>query len=99
MMVWKEIQKMVDRPMVICCVVCNSILSFTKDVFTVGGAEGSTSTYVNGGGYIHQITTLRTLVDENKVVFEGFPSTENRYVKRDSKSSIDALTFVTHFPI
>lgn len=76
--VWEEIQKLVERPSVICCSDCESVLSFTNDVFTVGGAEGSTSTYVNGGGYIHQITTLRSLVDENKVVFEGYPSTENR---------------------
>ncbi|KAG7349149.1 ATP-dependent protease La LON substrate-binding domain containing protein [Nitzschia inconspicua] len=77
--VWKEIQRMLERPSVIRCADCGLILSFTNDVFTVGGAEGSTSTYVNGGGYIHQITTLRKLIDENKVVFEGYPSTENSY--------------------
>ncbi|KAG7374691.1 ATP-dependent protease La LON substrate-binding domain containing protein [Nitzschia inconspicua] len=77
--VWKEIQRMLERPSVIRCADCGSTLSFTNDVFTVGGAEGSTSTYVNGGGYIHQITTLRKLIDENKVVFEGYPSTENSY--------------------
>jgi hypothetical protein len=79
LMIWKEIEKMTAKPLVICCNTCTSILSFTKDVFTVGGAEGSTSAYVNAAGYIHQITTLRDLIDENRVFFDGQPSTHNSY--------------------
>jgi hypothetical protein len=71
-------------------------MAFTNDVFTVGGAEGSTAAYVNGGGYIHQITTLRRLVDENKVVFEGFPSTENRCEKRKKLTKYGLHLNFTH---
>ena len=61
----------------ICCSVCEEKLATVKSVFTFGGAEGATSNYVNGGGYIHQITTLRQ-VETRKLYFQGPPSTENR---------------------
>jgi hypothetical protein len=48
------------------------------DALTVGGEEGSTAAYANGGGGNHQ-TTLQRLVHKNEVVIAGFPSTEHRY--------------------
>ena len=62
----------------ICCELCETNLTGVSNIFTVGGAEGTTSTYVNGHGFIHQITTLRN-VDESKLSFQGLPSTENSY--------------------
>ncbi|CAJ1934470.1 unnamed protein product [Cylindrotheca closterium] len=65
-----------NRPIV--CARCDQSLSTVKFVFTVQGAEGTTSAYVNDHGYIHQITTLR-LVDVQSVMLEGDPHTENSY--------------------
>ena len=62
----------------IVCARCDQSLSTVKSVFTVQGAEGTTSAYVNDHGYIHQITTLR-LVDVHSIVLEGVPHTENSY--------------------
>lgn len=65
-----------DSPIV--CARCDQALSTVQSVFTVQGAEGTTSAYVNELGYIHQITTLR-LVDVHSIVLEGAPHVENSY--------------------
>lgn len=62
----------------ICCSGCETRLSSVESVFTVGGAEGATSAYVNDYGYIHQITTLRQ-VETEEILLNGPPSTENSY--------------------
>uniref|UniRef100_A0A7S4APY0 CULT domain-containing protein n=1 Tax=Pseudo-nitzschia australis TaxID=44445 RepID=A0A7S4APY0_9STRA len=78
--IWKNIRKWTAENTQgrICCDLCETSFTTVSDIFTVGGAEGTTSTYVNGQGFIHQITTLRN-VDENKLIFQGAPSTENSY--------------------
>jgi hypothetical protein len=77
--IWEAVQKLTATPGYICCSQCGTSFTSVKNVFTVGGAEGSTSTYVNDNGYIHQITTLRA-VNERKLFFQGRPSTVNRCV-------------------
>mmetsp|Transcript_34576 Transcript_34576/g.83847 ORF Transcript_34576/g.83847 Transcript_34576/m.83847 type:complete len:309 (-) Transcript_34576:1070-1996(-) len=62
----------------IVCARCDQSLSTVQNVFTVQGAEGTTSAYVNDHGYIHQITTLRH-VDVQSIVLEGVPHEENSY--------------------
>jgi cereblon len=75
---WKTIQRLTSGPRHICCAFCKVRLCEVTNVFTVVGAEGATSTYVNDLGYVHQITTLRT-VNTRKISFEGSPSTHNSY--------------------
>jgi len=74
----KAVQKLTAEPDFICCSLCRSRFTSVTNVFTVGGAEGSTSTYVNDHGYIHQITTLRS-VNTRRIAFEGRPCTHNSY--------------------
>lgn len=76
----KRLEELSIRESNICCSSCEAEFTKVKSVFAVGGAEGATSNYVNDGGYIHQITTLRD-VDTRKLFFEGPPSTQNRYVR------------------
>ena len=78
--IWKAVKILTaqNAQNYICCALCDTSFTAVSDVFTVGGAEGTTSTYVNGHGFIHQITTLRN-VDRKKIVFQGYPSTENSY--------------------
>jgi hypothetical protein len=73
----RTVEKLSKQESFICCAQCNSRFTKVTDIFTVGGADGTTATYVNNYGTIHQITTLRS-IDEGKVVFEGRPSTDNR---------------------
>eukprot|EP00980_Cylindrotheca_fusiformis_P006323 scaffold1356_cov123-Cylindrotheca_fusiformis.AAC.4 len=73
-----KVKELESRERRICCSRCKSRLSSVENVFTVGGAEGATSAYVNDHGYIHQITTLRQ-VDEEEIFLHGPPSTENSY--------------------
>jgi hypothetical protein len=60
------------------CTHCGMPLGLVRDVFSFDGAEGATSNYVNDYGYIHQVTTLRTVMDPTCLHFEGRPSTDNR---------------------
>ncbi|MGK3740109.1 MAG: hypothetical protein ACI90V_006957 [Bacillariaceae sp.] len=80
--IWKAIKRLTDTNTnghsFITCNICEIPFTTVSDVFTVGGAEGTTSTYVNRSGFIHQITTLRN-VDTHKISFQGNPSIENRY--------------------
>lgn len=73
-----KVEDLASRESHICCSRCETRLSSVESVFTVGGAEGATSAYVNDHGYIHQITTLRE-VDAEKILLFGPPSTENSY--------------------
>ena len=78
--IWEAVKRLTrnNGRSFVCCNRCDTQFTTVSDVFTVGGADGNTATYVNGQGYIHQITTLRN-VDTQKIVFQGYPSTENRY--------------------
>ena len=64
---------------VLCCQGCHVRLARVDNVFTVGGADGTTGNYVNEHGFIHQVLTLRR-VRESKLFCAGRASTENRYV-------------------
>jgi hypothetical protein len=75
----KAVNQLSEKESFVCCSHCNSPFTKVMDIFTVGGAEGTTATYVNNHGCIHQITTLRS-IDERRVTFQGSPSTDNRYV-------------------
>jgi cereblon len=86
--IYRRVKELSVRESNICCSSCKAKFTRVKSVFTVGGAEGATSNYVNEGGYIHQITTLRE-VDTRKLYFQGPPSTQNRYVKLTSISFDD----------
>ena len=78
--VWKAIEKLTSTQSELCCGLCGKPLAFVSEIFCVGGAEGTTAAYVNGHGFIHQITTLRNVLNDNNVVsFRDFPSTENSY--------------------
>jgi cereblon len=76
--VLRGLRKLTGRERPVVCVNCNARLTTSGQVFTVEGAEGTTSTYVNDHGAIHQIMTLRE-VDENKIGFQGRASVENTY--------------------
>jgi len=81
--IWKTMKKWIEtnqhgQSVFLTCHVCATLLTSVSEVFTVAGAEGMTSSYVNTAGFIHQITTLRT-VDTNKITFQGVPCTENSY--------------------
>jgi len=80
--IWTAMKKWIDTNQsgqsCITCQLCETSLTSVSDVFTVTGAEGITSSYVNNSGFIHQITTLRN-VDTNKITFQGIPCTENSY--------------------
>lgn len=73
------------------CARCSNPLAPVSEIFSFDGAEGATSNYVNDHGYIHQITTLRSVVDERHLHFQGPPSTSNRQVyskkRRDEKNT------------
>lgn len=61
------------------CTRCHNPLAPVSEIFSFEGAEGATSNYVNDHGYIHQITTLRSVLDERHLHFQGPPSTSNSY--------------------
>mmetsp|Transcript_3330 Transcript_3330/g.3836 ORF Transcript_3330/g.3836 Transcript_3330/m.3836 type:complete len:334 (-) Transcript_3330:189-1190(-) len=44
------------------CKQCGSTIAKMNDLFTVGGAEGTTGAYVNEHGVIHQTISIRNLV-------------------------------------
>lgn len=77
--IWKAVQKLTTTQSEVCCGLCGSPLASVAQIFCVGGAEGTTSAYVNGHGFIHQITTLRDILEPNAVSFRESPSTENSY--------------------
>ena len=73
----EKVEEYARKPCNICCATCENQFSQVTEVFTVGGADGTTGNYVNENGFIHQITTLRE-VDESFLAYSGRPSTENR---------------------
>jgi hypothetical protein len=79
--IWKAVEKLTSQTTLsqISCSTCTIPLAHTSQIFLVGGAEGTTSAYVNGHGFIHQITTLRKVIYENRISYREFPSTENSY--------------------
>jgi hypothetical protein len=79
--IWKAVEKLTSKTTLsqISCGICAIPLARTSQIFMVGGAEGTTSAYVNGHGFIHQITTLRKVIYKNRISFREFPSTENSY--------------------
>jgi len=79
--IWKSVERLTSQTTLskICCGRCGVALADISQIFVVGGAEGTTSAYVNGHGFIHQITTLRKVIHENRISFRDSPSTENSY--------------------
>ena len=76
--VLKGLRKLTTRERSVVCLQCSTKLTTSGQIFTVEGAEGATSTYVNDHGAIHQIMTLRQ-VNETKIGFQGRASIENTY--------------------
>jgi cereblon len=54
------------------CRNCLTPIARARDLFTVGGAEGTSGNYVNEYGCVHQTITLRSM-DENEVWYQGRP--------------------------
>lgn len=59
----------------LCCKRCGTLLSHRKHVFSMS-EEGSVGTFVNPGGYIHQIVTLYHI---SRARLIGNPSTEDSW--------------------
>mmetsp|Transcript_10528 Transcript_10528/g.22515 ORF Transcript_10528/g.22515 Transcript_10528/m.22515 type:complete len:944 (+) Transcript_10528:278-3109(+) len=72
----KKIQK--QRETMLRCKHCGALISPMRNVFTVGGAEGTTGAYVNEHGIVHQTVTLRS-VDNRSVVCTGRPETKDSW--------------------
>ena len=60
------------------CKHCGAGISQMRNVFTVGGAEGTTGAYVNEHGVVHQTVTLRR-VDTHSVICIGLPETKDSW--------------------
>ncbi len=75
----RAVTKLVQVQSDVCCGICGLPLCPIEQIFVVRGAEGTTSNYVNGHGFIHQITTVRDVCHRNRVSFRELPSTENSY--------------------
>ena len=56
----------------ICCKSCLRPISRASNLFTVGGAEGTTGNYVNEHGVIHQTITVRQ-VRQRTIYYSGSP--------------------------
>lgn len=77
--IYQKVLEQEQREAFVCCKTCSYHLSRTSNVFTVGGAEGTTGAYVNEYGIVHQTVTLRQ-VDEQNVFCSGSPERRDRYV-------------------
>jgi hypothetical protein len=62
----------------VCCKSCSARLSSASEMFTVGGAEGTTGNYVNEYGVVHQTITVRE-ADEPKLSYSGGPETRDSW--------------------
>jgi cereblon len=62
----------------VCCRMCFTRFSAVSNLFTVGGADGTTGAYVNEYGVIHQTITLKE-VDESKLLYSGRPETRESW--------------------
>lgn len=64
--------------MIVCCKNCLLELSQASNMFTVGGAEGTTGAYVNEYGIVHQTVTLLS-VDETQLLYTGQAETRESW--------------------
>jgi ATP-dependent protease La (LON) substrate-binding domain/Yippee zinc-binding/DNA-binding /Mis18, centromere assembly len=62
----------------VCCKACHTKISATSNLFTVGGADGTTGAYVNEHGVIHQTVTVREVCD-GKLLYTGKPETKDSW--------------------
>lgn len=76
--VLRRLRNLTARECPISCRRCSIGMTTSGQIFTVEGAEGTTSTYVNEHGSIHQVMTVRS-VDETFIAFQGRASIENTY--------------------
>jgi len=74
----EKILKAEEAESVIQCRVCGCPLTRASNMFSVGGAEGSTGNYVNEYGHVHQTITVREL-DEDEVRLQGRPETRDTW--------------------
>jgi hypothetical protein len=64
----------------LCCAWCRRPLAAKPAVFNLPGAEGTVGAYVNPHGFIHQTLTLRTLLQDQRLVFlEGEPEARDSW--------------------
>jgi ATP-dependent protease La (LON) substrate-binding domain/Yippee zinc-binding/DNA-binding /Mis18, centromere assembly len=63
---------------VIHCRNCLTPISRARQMFTVGGAEGTTGNYVNEHGIVHQTITLRQ-IDEDEIWYQGDPVAQDSW--------------------
>jgi hypothetical protein len=63
----------------VCCKLCRNKISAVSNLFTVGGAEGTTGNYVNEYGAIHQTVTLRDVLEEENLIYRGRPETRDSW--------------------
>lgn len=74
----EKVLELEKRETFVCCKMCRSQLSAVSNMFTIGGAEGTTGAYVNEHGIIHQTITLRE-VDEEKLWYTGRPEVRDSW--------------------
>jgi hypothetical protein len=72
----KKIQGMAEP--VLRCKYCGTVITNMSEVFTVGGAEGTTGAYVNEFGVVHQTVTVRA-ADPEGIVAMGYPETKDSW--------------------
>eukprot|EP00804_Cyclotella_cryptica_P001137 CCRYP_019762-RA/>CCRYP_019762-RA protein AED:0.25 eAED:0.25 QI:912/1/1/1/0.5/0.33/3/2286/646 len=60
------------------CKYCGTVVAKMSDVFTVGGAEGTTGAYVNEYGVVHQTVTVRK-VDSRGIIAVGIAETKDSW--------------------
>ena len=71
----KEALSFLENSSPLCCKRCGALLSHRKHVFSMS-EEGSVGTFVNPGGYIHQIVTLYHI---SRARLIGNPSAEDSW--------------------
>lgn len=80
---------------VIHCRNCGTPLTPATHIFTVGGAEGTTGSYVNEHGCIHQTTTVRE-IDEREVRYQGEAETYQSWFPGYSWTIMNCGLCATH---
>mmetsp|Transcript_22709 Transcript_22709/g.49598 ORF Transcript_22709/g.49598 Transcript_22709/m.49598 type:complete len:484 (+) Transcript_22709:62-1513(+) len=60
------------------CKSCQIPIASARDLFTLGGAEGTVGNYVNPHGVVHATMTTR-YVDTDEIVLEGRPETRDSW--------------------
>ena len=74
----QKLLKVAMATSLVLCKLCGSPIGKVSDMFTVGGAEGTTGNYVNEYGIVHQTITLRTL-NEQEVQYSGRAETRDSW--------------------